>query len=993
MAGKHWENFRKLFGPERRGSAASSGRSAVSHPSSRHHEYSLSPGEVVAGRYLVSRVIGNGGMGEVYEVQDHLLKETVALKTLRADLAREEMVVRRFQREVQLARRVTHPNVCRIYEMGLHQPADTDQPALPFFTMELLDGDTLYERIHSRQRLSRAEAFPIAVQMADGLQAAHDAGVVHSDFKSGNVLLVQGPRGERAVITDFGMARIDPTTAPPEETRTMTMDGGFAGTVAYMSPEQMTGGSITSASDIYSFGIVLFEMATGELPFDARHAIHSAVQKVSGQPITARSLVANLDSKWDSAIGRCLQSDPEHRFTSAREMADYFRGTGWRIPGRYWRLREWAVAVVVTLLAVGAMVGLWAWTHPPYQPRPEALAWYQKGVLALHSMTYEAARRTFEQAVTVDPGFALAHAGLARAYEELDYSDAAKDAMLHAVAAAQESRLSRADALRLRALQFLVSRDYDRALPLFRQMEESAAGRDKAAAALESGWLAQQMDDTGAAAAAYERALALDPSYAAAKLRLGYIRGRQRSLDAALNAYHDAEGLYRALSNLEGVTETLLQRAQLLSRSGRSNEAVTVIDTALEVARAVGSPYQQIRLQLAQATAVRNLGDTARAETLVRGAFDTAMDQKMDNLATNALIDEGGVLLLRGDLAGAEANFRRALDLATRAKVRRNEARARLSLGSLCEQQRRPEESRRFVEATLPFYRQAGFRREYVQALTILGGVRGQLGDFEESVRLLREALPAAVQMQDPRTEGNIHERLGEGLRDLAVWPEAASHFERAAALLGAAGGAESKVNLADLYWQMGRKADAERTFADVTAALEKSQNRTLWAESRRREARMAYAEGRMAEAASLARSGGDRLIEELIAIRAHPANADLTAAAAAIESLERAGRTREAESARLDVAEALLAPQKPSKAAEALAVEALKYFEPRHIWEPAWRAHWAAFRASPQGAAAEAHKTAARSAIDQLRAVWTPETAATYLARPEINILSTGLR
>jgi tetratricopeptide (TPR) repeat protein len=1002
MAAKRFERIRKLLQSDRRRSgAASSGRPVSSGPPAPH-AYNLTPGEVVAGRYLVTREIGHGGMGEVYEVRDQLLNETVALKTLRAELARDEGVVKRFQREIQLARRVTHHNVCRIFEMGLHRPAAADCPALPFFTMELLEGETLFALIRARQRMSRAEAFPIAVQMAEGLQAAHDAGVVHADFKSGNVLLIRGKRGIRAVITDFGLARIDPTSAPPDETRTMNAEGAFAGTVAYMSPEQMTGGSLTAASDIYSFGIVLFEMATGEMPFDTRHAILAAVQKASGEPITARSLVADLDSKWDSAIGRCLQPEPDRRFSSAGELAECFRTPSWRVPRAYWGRREWTVAVLATLAAVGLPAGAWIWTHRPYQPKAEALAWYQKGVAALHSMTYEAARRTFEQAVTEDPGFALAHAGLARAYEELDYSDMAKDAMLRAVAAAQESRLGGDDRQRLLAMQFLVSHDYDRAAPLFRKLEESAALRDKPAAALETGWLAQQRDQTDAAAAAYERALKLDPTYAAAKLRLAYIRGRQRQVDAALKAYQEAEALYRASSNLEGVSETLLQRAQLLSRSSRWAEAMPVIEQALEVARAVASPYQQIRLELAEATAARNLGDRARAASLVRDAIDAAIDQKMENLATAALLDQGGLAQLRGDLAGAEASYRRALDLATRAKVRRNEARARLSLGSLCEQQRRPEESRKFVEASLPFFRQAGYRREYIQALTILGGVRGQLGNYEDSVTVLREALAAAVQIQDTRTEGNIQERLGESLRDQTLWPEAAGHFERAASLLGPKEGAESKINCADLYWRLGRREDAVRTFAEAEAAIEKSGNRPMLAELRLRQTGMAYQEGRMPEAASLAGqapadSPDARLMVALIAIRARPANADPEAANAAIASLERGGRLLDAAWARLLAAEALLAASNPSPAARGaaagLAGDALKYFEPRHIWEGSWRAHGAAFRASPQGDAAEAHRSAARSAIDQLRAQWSPETVGVYLRRPEIISLSNGLR
>src|SRR5262245_2708575 len=208
---------------------------------------SLLKDEIVADRYRVTRVIGRGGMGEVYEAEDLLLKERVALKTLRADLAGQESLAQRFHDEILLARKVTHPNVCRIYEVGIHS-AGARAPLL-FFSMELLEGETLTTRIRAG-RLTRDEAFPLAVQLAAGLHAAHTAGIVHADFKSGNVVLVPArDGGVRAVITDFGLARLDPSRVSVDEGRTLA-EIRLAGTVAYMSPEQLRGERITAASDI-----------------------------------------------------------------------------------------------------------------------------------------------------------------------------------------------------------------------------------------------------------------------------------------------------------------------------------------------------------------------------------------------------------------------------------------------------------------------------------------------------------------------------------------------------------------------------------------------------------------------------------------------------------------------------------------------------------------------------------------------------------------------
>jgi tetratricopeptide (TPR) repeat protein len=966
-----------------------------------HIEFSLVPGELVVGRYRITRMIGRGGMGEVYEAHDQLLREAIALKTLRGDLAIAEAITKRFRKEIQLARKITHPNVCRVFETGMHERAGTGQPPLPFFTMELLSGETLSARISRLKRMSWAAAAPIAVQMAEGLQAAHEAGIVHADFKSGNVILMPGPLQERAVITDFGLALIDPSTAPPDQTRSMLPEGRIAGTMAYMSPEQLAGGTVTAASDIYSFGIVLFEMATGTLPFDAGHAVQAAVQRVSGESITAKSLVPNVDSRWDTAIGRCLQRDPEHRFRSARDLAGFLTGSGWRTSPRYWTRRQWIGAGAITGVPVLAVGAYWTWSHRPYLPTTAALDWYQKGEASLHSMTYEAARRAFEQSVAADPGFAVAHASLARAYEELDYSDRARQSMLRALTLAGESRPSKQEALKIRASQLLVSRDYDRAIPVFQQLEAAANQNEKPAAALESGWLAQQRDDTVGAANAYERALKMDPRYAAAKLRLGYILGRRRKLDDALKAFQDAEDLYDASSNYEGVTETLYQRAMLLNRSSRSAEAMAVIEKALVVAGAVGNPYQKIRLQSAQGVAFRNLGDTVRASTLAQQSIDAAIAQRMDNLAAGFLVDLGNAFLIRGDHASAEPNYRKALDLAERGKVRRSEARARLALGALCEQDHRLTEARQLLESVLPFYRQAGYRRELVQATAVLGGVLQQRAEFDEGIRVLREALPQAIQLQDKQAEAEVRERLAENLRDQGAWPEALAEFERTASLWGSRG-AGARLNCAELYSRLGRPQDAETSLSDTEKLLRQTSDEQRLLDLWITRTWMAYLNGRFSVAQTWIRRATGRsdprvyLLETLIRIRTK-GDVDPGLAAVAIQSFEKAGLLLGAAAARLAIAEAWVVAAKPNPAVTAaawkLAQEAAEFFEPRHIWESLWRVHWVASRAAPSPALAQTHGGAARDTLTKLATIWTSTNMEGYLRRPDINLLASDMK
>ena len=754
---------------------------ALPTPSLRRMTPTLAAGEVIAERYRITRLIGRGGMGEVYEAHDLLLEEDVAVKTLRADLAGDESLLQRFQKEISLARKVTHPNVCRIFEVGIHHGA-AESPVL-FFAMELLGGETLADRIRAG-RFTRSEAFPIAVQLAEGLHAAHRAGIVHADFKSANVILVPARIGVRAVITDFGVARRDPASHPGEDTYVRADTIRVAGTLAYMSPEQLAGDRVTTASDIYSFGIVLFEMACGERPFDDSDLIKSAMLRAGGPAVSVRTKAPGIDERWEAAIARCLQRDPERRFHSAGELANWFRSHWWNV--RYSTRNDRVRAAVVVCLVLAAAIGGWTWSHRPYQPLPEARRLYERGVNGLYSMTYETARQALEQAVAIDPTFALAHASLARAYDELDYTDRAKDSMLRAVTAAQESRLTPADDRTLRALQFMVSRDYARAAPIVQEIEAEARGAGRAVAALESGWLAQQMEDSDAAAAAFGRALTLDASYAAARLRLGFMFGRQGGKDdQALAAFGEAERVYRTTGNVEGITQTLLERGNLLDRRNREKEALPVIEEALTMARAVGNRFQEIRLRFIQATTVRDLGDTERAATLVGEAIDAALAENMDNLAASGQIDLGNLYLRANQFDRAEPVFRRALDIARRAKVPRIEARSQAALGALLEKVNRAGEAKPFMEAALTFYRQAGYRRESVQAAAGLGGLHQQLGDAQEGIRVLKEALPEAMRLQDRRLEGQVRERLADCLTDRGDLPHAVAEYEHASQLYG----------------------------------------------------------------------------------------------------------------------------------------------------------------------------------------------------------------
>ncbi len=287
-------------------------------------------GELVADRFRIVRFIAEGGMGEVYEAEDTVLGDRVALKFLSRRSIGDEHVMRRFRREIQLARKVTHRNVCRLHDLAQHTPASglLAGREVAFVTMELLEGGTLEDHLARHGRFGEDEALPLILQMAEALSAAHAAGVIHRDFKTSNVMLVPSGQpaldradetGLRVVVTDFGLART--TVRDPADTRTpLTGETRIVGTADYMSPEQLYGEEVSPASDVYALGVVIFEMMTGNKPYSATNPMSLLAKRVSEPPASPRDFVPDLDEHFSSVILDCLKNDPAERLSTPRDV-------------------------------------------------------------------------------------------------------------------------------------------------------------------------------------------------------------------------------------------------------------------------------------------------------------------------------------------------------------------------------------------------------------------------------------------------------------------------------------------------------------------------------------------------------------------------------------------------------------------------------------------------------------------------------------------------
>jgi len=276
--------------------------------------------EFLAGRFRIVRFIASGGMGEVYEAEDQELRERVAIKIIRPAILNQPNAVARFKREVHLARKVTHPNVCRVFDLFRHRSeVSGTSEEIVFISMELLRGQTLASHLKESGKMSELDALPLVCQMASALSAAQAVGIVHRDFKPGNVVLVRSPGQEsvRSVVTDFGLAV---QSLVSDEGVSVSSGQGILGTPAYMAPEQLEGRPATAASDIYAFGLVIYEMVAGVQPFQGDTPMSAALKRLSEAPAPPRKFQPGLSPAWETAILRCLERNPAKRFANAEDI-------------------------------------------------------------------------------------------------------------------------------------------------------------------------------------------------------------------------------------------------------------------------------------------------------------------------------------------------------------------------------------------------------------------------------------------------------------------------------------------------------------------------------------------------------------------------------------------------------------------------------------------------------------------------------------------------
>ena len=308
----------------------------------------LEPGSMLGDRYEILQLLGQGGMGAVYKARDVELERTVALKLIRPDLASHPEILRRFKQELILAREVTHPNVIRIYDLG-------QASGVRYITMEYVEGRDLRALLHDKGKLTPEEAVPLFQQIAAALEAAHHAGVVHRDLKPQNIMV---DKGGRVYVMDFGVAR-------SLETPGMTETGALMGTPEYMSPEQAKGMKVDARSDLFSLGIIFYEMLSGVSPFKADTAMATMFKRTRERAVPLAQAGTGVPVFLSDIVSKCLEIDREQRYPSARaiieDLEKWKRGTvrSAMNPVARWlkyapRKQKWLAAGIASCLVLAA---------------------------------------------------------------------------------------------------------------------------------------------------------------------------------------------------------------------------------------------------------------------------------------------------------------------------------------------------------------------------------------------------------------------------------------------------------------------------------------------------------------------------------------------------------------------------------------------------------------------------------------------------------------
>jgi eukaryotic-like serine/threonine-protein kinase len=762
----------------------------------------LPEGLQIAGRYRVRKLLGIGGMGAVYRVRDDELERDVALKLIRSDIGENPEALERFRREIQLSSKVTHKNVLRVYDLGASE-------GIRYLTMQFVEGEDLSTTLKRTGRLPTSRLIHIFRQILEGLFAAHEQGVIHRDLKPQNIML---DASDNVFVTDFGLAK-------SLEQSGMTQTGVIVGTPYYMSPEQVKGTPIDHRSDIYSVGVILYQMSTGQLPFTGSSPYEVMAQRLHAVPPAAGRLNPDLPAHLGKILERCMVVDPAARYQTVSDVLKDLDSGGFRttlrfeVAKRRWLRPALAVALFVGLVA-GAVIILRARRTRALEPSDAAAS--QSVSLAILPFRNASGDSSIDW---LGPSLA-----------EMLLTDVGRSASLRTV---PPNRLQQV----LRDLRVSSESSIDptmaRKLAQFSSADTMVWGQYvklgnaiRIDATLEDvkrqrsiHLKAQAPDQNGLQAAVDQLAQSIReglslPSDALAELKATAFKPSTRSLDA-LKSYNEGLQLARqgrqseALKKFQGAIQADSEFALAYARLGQTYSNLGYDTEAEQNSRRAVELSERLPAQeryLINASHARIVNDTEKAisayESLAKvspddtevnfelaalyeasGAFDQARAHykrvlERDPKYVAALLASGRVEIKAGNPQGSLDSLNQALSLAIQLEQDEEKADVLHAIGTAYKSLDKPSEAQRYYQESLEIRRRIGQKRGIAVTLGQMAQVQERLGSLDAALVSYKEALQIQRDIGDKKGMGLTLIALGSFYEDRGNYDQALQFYK-----------------------------------------------------------------------------------------------------------------------------------------------------------------------------------------------------------------------
>ncbi|HEY4425392.1 MAG TPA: protein kinase [Pyrinomonadaceae bacterium] len=978
--------------------------------------------------YRILEKLGEGGMGAVYLAEDLHLARRVAIKFLTAT---DHHYRARFIREARAVSALSHTNIAMVHDYG---ETTTGQP---FIVMEYVKGKSLSDLLDEGLTLNRTVEIISAV--AEALGEAHQQGIVHRDIKPSNVLVNER---NQVKVVDFGLVKHlfePPSSGVDLDAKTIyatkTRSDVIVGTPLYLSPEQATGKEVDGRSDLFALGALLYECMTGQSAFSGGSVLEIGAQIIHVTPPPPSKINPNVTPALDRVTLKALEKKVDARYQTAAEFLSDLKAAAAGLgangvpvsskPAKptegfkratnalgtltmQLRRQRFSIASLIPIL-IGALLLIGAayyfWPRSYYKPSAAALLWYDQGTDSLRNGAFYQASKALTQAVAIDNKYALAHARLAQAWTELDYTDRAKDELLIVSKLRERSPLAQQDSLYLDAILGTTTRQFTDAITAYSEIVKLSP--DDGSVYVDLGYSYENDGNTDKALENYLKAIELNKQYATAYFRAGIIYNRKQQTDKASSMFDEAERLYNAGSNEEGTIEVHRWRGILLRDKGKFDEAKSQFQQSYDASRAIGNEAQQITALIDLSYLHSQRGLFAEAENYATQAVNFAQQKQLENLAAGGLLELGNSFSSMGNDERAEFYFKQAIQFAKANKGRFREARGLSNLGGLYITTSRVDDGVQMVQQALEYFQQTNYPRSVSLCLSqLVRGYRRQ-ANFAAAEQALSQKLEIVKRSNSPQSVADLDYEMSLLRLDQENYPAA---LEKCDSALKAYESAKDTFSIAftntlraKALARLGRVTEAKSLLEDLFKMIDEQKGAysQLLPELQLINAELSYSEGNLGhatvsadEAVKTAPVRSDVLIESkyFLALMKSVSGGKREAKQLCDEAMEvssNSGNFGLYSFSLLRCGEAALKANDPQTALT-LATKAQERFARSEQRESEWRAWAIASRAAGQlgdkTKAEEMSKNAVfvRSKLEQL---WGPDIFKQYTARPDIQV------